>query len=307
MKYFRFTFLIIIIFAGITIITGLIIKRSNTPLNSTLAPFFQLVGEPIKAVDVATARVLPIDENDEKIYGEKLASYYDQRANKSDSVYLYINNLLNVISSYSNKPFKYKAYIMSWSIPNACAMPGGIILVTEGLLKTLSTEGELLSVLAHEMGHIECGHCFTSCKYEILSNKIDLEGIGEIADFFNALFFRHSFSKTQEAEADAYAYKIILKSSYTPSSVAGSFKELLKYSQNRGEHSSSEQDADLFRDYFMSHPPLALRIAKYEAESNLWWKRNTNVLKYVGRKNIKMKKTLKELEIKEEWVTSSLY
>jgi predicted Zn-dependent protease len=39
------------------------------------------------------------------------------------------------------------------SAPNAMALPGGLILVTDGLLDRVGSENELAFVLGHELGH----------------------------------------------------------------------------------------------------------------------------------------------------------
>jgi len=62
-------------------------------------------------------------------------------------------------------------------------LPSGVILVTKGLLETMQSESELVSILAHELGHIERGHCFDVVKYELLARKIKSEKLGELAIF----------------------------------------------------------------------------------------------------------------------------
>ncbi len=41
---------------------------------------------------------------------------------------------------------------------NAFALPGGQIVITEGLLRKLNTEGQLAGVLGHEIGHVVARH-----------------------------------------------------------------------------------------------------------------------------------------------------
>lgn len=141
MKLIRSVALAAILLTGITLITVLYIGKVETSFMSSLAPFFQIMGEPVRAVDVAATKVLPIDEFDEKEYGDCIASFYSSRADSSDSNYMYLNSLLKTLTSFSNKPFTYRAFVMHLRSPNACALPGGIILVTEGLLDILETEG----------------------------------------------------------------------------------------------------------------------------------------------------------------------
>ena len=60
-------------------------------------------------------------------------------------------------------------------MPNAFALPGGVIIVTGGLLKTLKSEAELAAVLSHEMGHIELSHCLDTVRFQLLARK---DGVG---------------------------------------------------------------------------------------------------------------------------------
>lgn len=48
--------------------------------------------------------------------------------------------------------------ILDSSIPNAFALPGGYVYITRGLLVNLESEGQFISVLGHELGHVEHQH-----------------------------------------------------------------------------------------------------------------------------------------------------
>ncbi len=71
-----------------------------------------------------------------------------------------------------------------------------------------------MSVMAHEMGHIELGHCFNAVKFELLARKTHEETLGKIADFAVPFLLHPSFSKTQENESDEYAYNLMIESQY---------------------------------------------------------------------------------------------
>ncbi len=304
MRFLRPVALVLILVSGGAFITVLFVGRVETPLKTSLAPLFQMLGEPVRGVDEAASKVLPVNEYDEKEYGERIAAYYKSRTDTGDSTYKYINGVLNNISSFSSKPFRYQAFILNTRYPNACAFPGGVILITQGLLDVLKTEGQVAAVLAHEMGHIECGHCFNAVKYELLTDKIDIPNVGSLADMLNRLFFRHSYSKTQEAEADLFSYKTILRTVYTPSSVAGAFHCLREYHEDRGSGTDGES-ADVLRDYFMSHPPLRLRVAKYEAEAERWWEKNPGVERYKGKRNLVERVPVSVRKWDGEWIDST--
>ena len=71
----------------------------------------------------------------------------------------YLNALVHSLTSETYKPFEYRIFLEEGS-PNACALPGGAICITTGLMDLLQNESELVAVLSHEIGHIERGHYF---------------------------------------------------------------------------------------------------------------------------------------------------
>ncbi|MDP8219097.1 MAG: M48 family metallopeptidase [Candidatus Theseobacter exili] len=267
----------------------------------SLVPVLQVIGEPVKSIDSGIARVLPITDSDERKFGESLSKYYVKKTNLKDPDYIYLNEIIANLSKNGQKQFKYKVFVLDSKVPNACALPGGIILVTSGLLNTLDTEAQLASVFAHEMGHIECGHCVSAVKYQLAAKKINMPSLGKIPDFFNRLFFRHVFSKTQENEADEYSYKLLLKTEYNPSATAQSFEKLKEYKKLRYSQEKTNNKTDLLRDYITSHPPLSLRISKFSAEAKSWWRRNSGTKRYNGRENLKNRKSFYTNVIKDEW------
>ncbi len=272
-------------------------------LPSTLSPFFQHLFDPLKEAGIASSKFLPVNDMDEKEFGDEIRRYYTA-AEQDSKTYVYLNRLINDIVSDSTKPFNYTVYKSKSSVPNAWAYPGGVIFVTQGLLDLLNTEGELVSVLAHEAGHIELGHCFQAVKYQLLTRKADIDGIGELIDFLNSLFFRYTYSKAQEGEADQYAYRYLLNSRYSPSSSADAFMKLKEYHEQNGFAERSSDTLDPVRDYLRSHPPLELRIAKFRAESDFWWEMHPDEKRYAGKKNLTSRVTMFEKKFQEEWVTA---
>ena len=54
--------------------------------------------------------------------------------------------------------YQFKFYVVDESIPNAFAVPGGNIFIYRGLIEMMSSEGELASILSHELAHIQARH-----------------------------------------------------------------------------------------------------------------------------------------------------
>lgn len=54
--------------------------------------------------------------------------------------------------------FNFHFYVIDNKEFNAFAAPSGLIFVHTGLISTMNTEGELVSVIAHEIGHVKSRH-----------------------------------------------------------------------------------------------------------------------------------------------------
>ena len=204
MSKIRLLSLVVLLGLGGALLLFLYLQKIQPPVNATLAPVFERIGKPIKAIDHTMSKVMSINDVDEALYGEAIAANYrHSHYSKKDSLKLiYLNDLVDNLQVYSKKSFDYQVFLWNSSIPNAYALPGGIIVVTDGLMHIMENEAQLVSVLAHEMGHIEKGHCLDAVKYQLALEKIDAKPLGKLADFANTLLLRHSYSKTQENEAE---------------------------------------------------------------------------------------------------------
>jgi predicted Zn-dependent protease len=285
---------------GIALIVTLQEARVQPPLESTFTSAFQIVGAPLKLADRLATRVLPVGELDEKELGDVYRASYDPQAMPPSREQRYLDSLMGELRPFTGKPFPYRAYVVDYPMPNAMALPGGVVLVTRDLLATLRSEAELLGVLAHEIGHIERGHCFDTVRFELLAQKVGAEPLGTLADFAAGLLLRHSYSKTMEHEADAYAFELLTHSRYDPRGVAGGFRSLLAYESARGEQ--RPRHASPIRDYFTSHPPLAVRAEEFGERATAWWRRHPDERRYVGVRNLAALVPMPQHELADEWV-----
>jgi predicted Zn-dependent protease len=69
----------------------------------------------------------------------------------------YLNQVGQTIALHTDKPTTFGGYhfaLLDSKEINAFACPGGIILITRGMLSSLKSEDELAAVLAHEIAHV---------------------------------------------------------------------------------------------------------------------------------------------------------
>jgi Zn-dependent protease with chaperone function len=291
--------LVVLVACGAALIVMLQRAKVQPPLESTFTSAFQILGAPVKLVDRAATRVLPVGELDEKALGDVYRLSYDPQATPPSREQRYLDLLMAELTPFTGKPFQYRAYVVDYPAPNAMALPGGVILVTRELLTTLQSEAELVAVLAHEMGHIERGHCFDTVRFELLTRKVGADSLGALADLAAQILLRHSYSKTMEHEADAYAFELMTNGRYDPRGVAGGFRSLQAYLARSGE--DTLRHASPIRDYFTSHPPLEVRAAEFRQRADAWWRRHPGERRYVGRRNLAALVPLTRRELPDEW------
>lgn len=284
---------------------ALLVSRPAAPLRATLAPFFQLAGQATKTADGMLARVLPIDAVDEREFGEILAKRIRTGVAENDPDSVYLNELMAQLAVAAKKPFRYRVMVLPSTMPNAFALPGGTVIITRGLLTTMSSESEVMAVLSHEMGHIELGHCFNDVKFEILARKVRMESLGKLADMALDILVHHSFSKTQENEADEYSFELLCHSPYDPAAEGRAFAVFRAFVSQDPSYRKREEGVDFIRDYFSSHPPLILREQKYAGKAKIWWDRHGSEKRYIGISNLQSRLAYpRSSSDPAEWVSS---
>ena len=89
------------------------------------------------------------------------------RAMRAPAANEYLNLLGQSLARYSTMPQTFGGYrflLLESSEINAFAAPGGLILVTRGLVQCTDNEDELAAVLAHEIAHVQLRHGIGSIK-----------------------------------------------------------------------------------------------------------------------------------------------
>jgi predicted Zn-dependent protease len=265
----------------------------------SFVPFFTMVGRATQGLERGIG-ALPLNtDQQEKDLGQQMKVKYVSANLTGDDLakQKYLSTLLERTEQFRKKNFEYEIFYLPSSQPNAMALPGGIILVTDGLLNVLKSEAELVAVIAHEIGHIEYSHCRDSVKFQLMTQKLKMGSVGELADFANALLVRHSYSKNQEDEADQFSLNALQISEYDPTTVGLAFRSLKDARNVQGQGGGGP-----FRDYFMSHPPLEDREAKNLAQAASWWSTNAGAQRYRGVTNLIERTAYPDLKSESEWV-----
>jgi Zn-dependent protease with chaperone function len=114
-----------------------------------------------------------------------------------------------------------EARVISSSIPNAFALPGGKVYLLDGLLKKADKVDEVAGVLAHELGHVQ--HRDSLRKIIQTGGTSFLIGLlfgdvtgGSAVLFVGRTLFDASYSRDQERAADDFAIDVMHKLGRSP-------------------------------------------------------------------------------------------
>jgi predicted Zn-dependent protease len=185
----------------------------------------------------------------------------------------YVNLVGRTISEYSNRPETFGGYhflILDSDEINAFAAPGGLILVTRGLLRCATSEETVAAILAHEISHVVKQHGLKAIKQDRLNKAVI--GVGSAAaqvlgpkDLANqtatfkdsvgditSTLVNSGYSRDQELEADQTALGNLRAVGYDPESLA----DMLRVMQRRLKAGGL--------DFAKTHPDPKIRIDAIE-------------------------------------------
>ncbi len=182
----------------------------------------------------------------------------------------YLNVLGNKLVSYSENPKQsFHFFVIKDDSINAFAVPGGFIGVHSGLIMTTHSEGELASVLAHEIAHvtqrhiartIEASQRLTVPKIAAIIAAAVVTGIapqvGQAA--FAAIMagniqMQINFTRIHEKEADRIGIQTLANSGFSPVNMPNFFERM----QAANRHSTTN-----LPDLLLTHPVTTDRIAE---------------------------------------------
>jgi beta-barrel assembly-enhancing protease len=162
----------------------------------------------------------------------------------------YLNTLERALSIYSDRPETFKGYhllVIDSDEINAFAAPGGLILVSRGLLRCATSEDTVAAILAHETSHVVLKHGLNAIKQarqtaawrNLAMTGVAVAGSSElnqltdifkdsITDITNTLV-NSGYSRELEFQADQMALQIMRNAGYDPRA----FDDMLKVMKSR--------------------------------------------------------------------------
>jgi predicted Zn-dependent protease len=117
---------------------------------------------------------------------------------------------------------------------NAVALPGGTIVITDAMIKAAESPEEVLSVLAHEIGHVELRHTMrtllqnSAIAIVVAAVTADAATLSAAIAGLPVLVAERKYSREFEFAADDYAFRLLKQKGYSPAAFASLMERLAK-------------------------------------------------------------------------------
>jgi Peptidase family M48 len=139
-----------------------------------------------------------------------------------------VNRILaQLVGALPQKLFPYQALVVVENEINALCVSGGYILINEGVLTRMPDDNLVASILAHEIGHGARRHWAKATsrlqRDALLQTVVSL--VGDFPLDEEGIVLRGlSFSRDQEAEADAFGTELYLRAGFEPDKASEAMK-----------------------------------------------------------------------------------
>lgn len=186
-------------------------------------------------------------------------------AGPKDGYAIRLNKIFGKHANESGLALNYKVYLTK--DVNAFATADGSVRVFSGLMDIMD-DNQLLAVIGHEIGHVANEDSKDAMKaayrkaaligaVSSQSDKISALTDGQLGQIANAIL-DSKFSRTQEAEADAFSYEFLKRNKYNVNAEAAAFEILAKM---------SDGGSDFLTKMMSSHPDPNDRAATAKARA----------------------------------------
>ena len=225
------------------------------------------------AVAVAVAADLAVPHIPIELEARLFSGWFDRGVEDGEAIApreRLLAQLLNRMARHwPENPYVFEIAIWDEPEPNAVALPGGVIAVTNALLESVESENELAFVLGHELGHFHNRDHLRGLgrgiAFSLLLVAVGVGGGGSAVQLASLAgqFAQRDFDRDQEIEADRFGL-VLLAAEYGHVSGAEAFFEHLP--------ELDEPPEGALASYFSTHPVNADRIqALHAAASEMGW------------------------------------
>jgi beta-barrel assembly-enhancing protease len=167
--------------------------------------------------------------------------------------------LAKMVRSLEREPGDLKINVANIDVLNAVALPGGNVVLFNGLVAQAKSPDAVAGVLAHEIGHTREHHVMEGMLRQ-LGMAVVLSGTsGNAGGMLNDVLSL-SYGRDAETEADTHSIKSLANANISPIATADFFDRL---SRETGEK-DMKGNAEKIAVYMSSHPMSKLRKQAFE-------------------------------------------
>lgn len=136
----------------------------------------------------------------------------------SQDLQRYVNLVGGHLAARADASRTWRFGVLDTEAVNAFAAPGGVVLVTAGLLRQLSSEDELAAVLTHEISHVTREHHYQviqrARQYQTVVRGLRVDpGLSRAS----AQLYARGLDAASEHEADVAGVQLLARAGYDPS------------------------------------------------------------------------------------------
>jgi predicted Zn-dependent protease len=239
----------------------------------------------------------PLSDEEEyyigRAVGARLLSTYPLLEN--DNLTEYVNLVGQTIAIHSDDPITYGGYhfaVLDTVEVNAFACPGGMILITKGMIDETQNEDELAAVLAHEVAHINHKDGVSAIQKARLTGVATLIATeaaasyspaeisqlvslfeGSVDDVFKTLVV-NGYGKSQEYSADESALIYLSRAGYDPQALEILLERVMEQGHASGggimkSHPATEDRIERVKNEIpagkVDQSLVQLRMARFES------------------------------------------
>lgn len=149
---------------------------------------------------------------------------------------------------------------------NAFALPGGTVVITDQLIALASNDEEILSVLAHELGHVSEHHPMRQLLQSSVVGLAMAWFLGDVSSLLAAaptLLMETSYSRDFERHADRFAASMLRENGIAPAHLADMLEKLEK---SHGSVKQSIEKPSRIAQFLSTHPDTGERIRDLRSE-----------------------------------------
>lgn len=218
---------------AVAVLTSVSIVAGQTPISAPPNKY-----SPAEDVQLGRQAARQAEEQLPILRDDDVTSYTDRIGDRLVS---------RIPAEFEHPEFRYSFKVVNVREINAFALPGGPLYVNRGMIEAAKTEGEIASVIAHEVSHVALRHgtaqASKATKYQIgeLAGAVLGAIIGGAAGKIvsagtsfglGTAFMR--FSREYERQADLLGAQIMARAGYDPRDMATMFRTIERQSGSGG-------------------------------------------------------------------------